>query len=98
MGVKKAFDKGGDRFDSMFVPKDGYVFWIEKVIQKARIKVDEGGTEAAAVTVVEVGAENAMAPEEQPKPIEFYVDHPFVFVIGEATSGTILFEGVYTGK
>jgi beta-glucosidase len=29
-----------------------------------------------------------------PKQVYFYADHPFVFVIGEETSGTILFEGV----
>jgi serine protease inhibitor len=29
-----------------------------------------------------------------PKQVYFYADHPFVFIIGEETSGTILFEGV----
>ena len=33
-------------------------------------------------------------PDVEPKRIKFYADHPFVFVIGEKTSGTILFEGV----
>ena len=85
-------------FDRMFAPKPGYVYWIEKVIQKARISVAEWGTEAAAVTVVEMDGKNAMGPGEEPKRINFFADHPFVYLIGEATSGTILFEGVYSGK
>ncbi|MBQ7272120.1 MAG: serpin family protein [Bacteroidales bacterium] len=97
LGVKKAFKGGEAQFDRMFSPKPGYVYWIEKVIQKARIKVSEWGTEAAAVTVVEVCAESAGEPKE-PKRINFFADHPFVYVIGEATSGAILFEGVYSGK
>lgn len=97
LGVKKAFKEGEAEFDRMFSPKPGYDYWIEKVIQKARIKVSESGTEAAAVTVVEVGAESAGEPKE-PKRINFFADHPFVYVIGEATSGAILFEGVYSGK
>lgn len=78
--------------------KPGYYFWIEKVIQKARISVAEWGTEAAAVTVVEMVGESAAGPGEEPKRVNFYADHPFAFAIGEATSGTILFEGIYTGK
>ena len=96
LGVKKAFKGSVAQFDRMFSPKPGFYYWIEKVIQKARIKVSEWGTEAAAVTVVEMVGESAMAPE--PKRIDFFADHPFVYVIGEATSGAILFEGVYTGK
>lgn len=96
LGVKKAFKGSVAQFDRMFEPKPGWYYWIEKVIQKARIKVSEWGTEAAAVTVVEMVGESAMAPE--PKRIDFFADHPFVWIIGESTSGAILFEGVYTGK
>ena len=95
LGIKKAFRRGADFYD-MFVPHDGYYFWIGSVIQKAKIAVAEWGTEAAAVTVVQMYGENAMHEEEPPK--YFYADHPFAFIIGEAGSGTILFEGVYTGK
>lgn len=35
---------------------------------------------------------------EEPKRVQFYADHPFLFMIGESTSGVILFEGAYTGK
>ncbi len=95
LGVERPFQSGLAEFDMMFQPKDGYYYWISKVIQKARIKVSEKGTEAGAVTVVEMGG--AMeAPGEEHKKVYFYADHPFVFIIGEKTSGTILFEGVCT--
>jgi serpin B len=76
----------------MFENKDGYYYWISKVIQKSRIAVSEWGTEAGSVTVVEM--DGAMDAGPGPKQVYFYADHPFVFVIGEETSGTILFEGV----
>ena len=83
----------------MFQPKEQhYDYWIEKVIQKARISVSEWGTEAAAVTVVAMDGATSAGPGEEPKRVYFYADHPFVFLIGEATSGAILFEGAYTGK
>ena len=96
MGVKRAFVSGEAQFDGMFQPKPGWYYWIEKVIQKARISVSEWGTEAAAVTVVEMAGKNS-ADFGEPKRVYFYADHPFVFLIGESTSGAILFEGAYTG-
>ena len=95
LGVKLPFESGKAQFDGMFQPKPGWYYWIEKVIQKARINVAEWGTEAAAVTVVEMCGESAAM---EPKKLDFFADHPFVYVIGEATSGAILFDGVYTGK
>ena len=97
LGLNRAFEKNA-QFDRMFAPKEEeYRYWIENVIQKAKITVAEWGTEAAAVTVVEMAGETAGKPEEH-KIVYFTCDHPFAFVIGERTSGTILFEGVYTGK
>ncbi len=98
LGVKKAFNAGAAEFNGMFEPKPGYFYWIGKVIQKARIAVAEWGTEAAAVTVVEMEGATAPGPGKEPKRINFFADHPFVYLIGESTSGTILFEGVYSGK
>lgn len=92
LGVRKAFEEGPAEFDRMFENNDGYYYWISKVIQKSRIAVSEWGTEAGSVTVVEM--DGAMDAGPSPKQVYFYADHPFVFVIGEETSGTILFEGV----
>lgn len=96
LGVQRAFDKGNAEFDRMIAQP--YPVWIEKVIQKARISVAEWGTEAAAVTVVEMDLAMDPGPGEEPKKINFFADHPFVFAIGEHTSETILFEGVFAGE
>ena len=94
LGVKMAFQRQVAEFDMMFKPKPGYFFWINKVIQKSRIEVSEWGTEAGSVTVVEMDGATDVGPGSKPKQLYFYVNHPFLFVIGEKTSGTILFEGV----
>lgn len=90
MGVKRAFANA--EFPRMFdVSGD---FQVGKVIQKAKISLAEWGTEAAAVTVVTM--EKNAGPGEL-KWIDFNCNHPFIYVIGERTSGTILFTGVYQG-
>ena len=91
MGMTKAFDEVFAEFGGMFDGSRG--LYINRVLQKAKIQVAEWGTEAAAVTVVEM-AEKSSMPEHV---VYFTADHPFVFVIGEQESGTILFEGTYTG-
>lgn len=92
LGVEKAFQEGNAEFDAMFQPKANYYYWINKVIQKSKINVSEWGTEAGSVTVVEVAGDLAAGPPKET--MEFYADHPFVFIIGEETSGAILFEGI----
>jgi len=62
--------------------------YISKVLHKTYIKVDEEGTEAAAVTSVEIGI-TAMPPVG----FMMRVDRPFVFAIRENHSQTILFMG-----
>ncbi|MGB2985185.1 MAG: serpin family protein, partial [Phycisphaerae bacterium] len=62
--------------------------FIANVIHKAFVAVDEEGTEAAAATAVVVGATSA--PGE---PVVVTVDRPFVFVVRDIPTGTILFLG-----
>ncbi len=64
--------------------------FVSKVKHKTYIDVDEDGTEAAAVTAVEVNY-TAVDPNA---PIYVTLDRPFVFVIREKSTGVILFEGV----
>lgn len=90
MGMNRPFESGA-QLDRIFTAGEG--FHIGKVIQKAKISLAEWGTEAAAVTVVTL--EKNAGPGYDPKWIEFNCNHPFVFVIGERASGTILFSGVY---
>lgn len=65
--------------------------WISAVIHEALVKVDEEGTEAAAATAV-VAAGAAERPASKP-PVEFKVDHPFLYAIRDAKTGAILFLG-----
>lgn len=66
---------------------------IGQMFQVAKIKLDEEGTEAAAVTVI---GGNATSIPPAPKP--FYANHPFLYVISEQSTGTIFFIGQYTGS
>ena len=64
---------------------------ISRVIHQTYVEVTEVGTEAAAVTIVEIGV-TAM-PLEPPPPPVFRVNKPFIFVIREKSTGVILFIG-----
>lgn len=86
MGMRDAFLWPGADFSGM----DGTeLLFLSEALHKAWVKVDERGTEAAAATAVimTLGA----APNESVK--VFRADHPFVFIIKENTSGSILFMG-----
>jgi serpin B len=61
--------------------------YIGSVKHKAAIDVDEEGTEAAAVTSVE------MRVVSMPKGFQMVVDRPFLFAIHDDETGTILFLG-----
>ena len=64
---------------------------ISLVMQRVRIDVNEKGTEFAAVTVI--GFEKATAIGPPPKPVVFDADHPFVYMIRETSTDTILLVG-----
>jgi serpin B len=87
MGMKDAFDAGAANFSKM---ADGELF-ISEVKHKAVVDVNEEGTEAAAVTSVEIKATSVEAPRER---FSFVADRPFFFVIRDDATGTILFMGV----
>lgn len=70
--------------------------YIEMMKQVAKIKLDEEGTEAAAVTVI--GLAKTSAVSEPPRNVEFIADHNFLYVISERSTGAIFFIGQFTGK
>lgn len=65
---------------------------ITDIAQQVKIKVDEQGTEAAAVTFETVAG--CCPPEFEPTPKVMRVNKPFLFEIVEDTTNTILFSGV----
>lgn len=84
LGMKKAFSGGAD-FSSM----SDVATYISLVQQATRLKVDEEGSEGAAVTVI--GGETSPGmPEEK---VDFFLDRPFLFQIIESSTGTVLFMG-----
>jgi serpin B len=85
LGMPDAFDAGKADFSGMDGQKD---LLIQGVLHKAYIAVDEQGTEAAAATGVVVGL-TAMPVGS----VTVNVDHPFLFLITDRSSGTILFVG-----
>ena len=62
---------------------------IDVVVHKAFVDVDEAGTVAAAATGISGGP--AYAPP--PPPPVFRADHPFIFMIRDTLSGSMLFLG-----
>jgi len=89
MGMRDAFDSRKADFSGM----DGRPHWlyISAVLHKAYVDVNEKGTEAAAATAVAITA--GAAPHAPPPPKQFRADHPFIFVIRDSSTGSILFLG-----
>ena len=64
---------------------------LSAVVHKAFIEVNERGTEAAAATAV-TETPRSIAPKLE-EPIVFRADHPFVFMIRDRETGSVLFLG-----
>ena len=92
-----------------FMENNGHGFWdfcyfgdnedesdqcfISLMRQKAHLKLDEKGTEAAAATVIGM-ADNAVPSQYA----EFIADRPFLYIISERSTGSIFFIGQYMGE
>ncbi len=84
MGMPDAFNDKAD-FSGMDGSK---MLYISAVLHKAFVEVNEEGTEAAAATGVVMTLKSA----PRPSPV-FRADHPFVFIIKDNTTNSILFIG-----
>jgi serpin B len=79
LGMAEAFSKNAD------FSKIADKIWISDIGHKAVIDVNEKGTEAAAVTYIGMGTTSM--------PNSFIADKPFMFVIADNATGTVLFMG-----
>ncbi len=92
-GIKQAFDepKGSANFEGIAPRRGDDYLALSKLLHQAYLKVDEEGTEAAAVSIQNVIMGGIDL--EPPKPIEVRVDRPFLFAIQHKASGACLFMG-----
>ena len=88
MGLVRAFDGSMADFSGL-VQKDS--MHISLVKQKAVFRVDEKGTEAAAVTMVVM---DRLADLEAPESRDLYFDRPFVYMILDLETQVPLFVGI----
>ena len=93
MGMPRAFSRTAE-FPNMLQDHEDDIF-VSMMKQKAKIEVNEEGTEAAAVTVAEMSVRSASIGG--PKIVQFHATHPFVYYIVENSTGAIFFMGTYCG-
>jgi len=87
MGMEDAFDPSKANFSELFT--DDLNLYISRILHQSFIEVDEKGTEAAAVTLVEI----SFTSFDPNQPMVIRIDRPFVYFIREKNSNTILFSG-----
>lgn len=90
MGMPASFD--GEKAD--FLAMSDYALCLSFVRQDAAIKVDEEGTEAAAVSSAGMMKNTSVGFD---KFATFHADHPFLYLITESSTGAVLFAGRYSG-
>ena len=97
LGINLVFNQSLSEVPNMCEKENMYIGMMR---QKAKIKVNEEGSEAAAVTI---GGANCTAFTPNPQPVEypkaiFHANRPFVYTISEASSGVIVFVGKFSGE
>ncbi|WJX41295.1 hypothetical protein P8452_28667 [Trifolium repens] len=87
LGVILPFYEGG--LTNMVDSPEGKDLFVSEIFHKSFIEVNEEGTEAAAVTAAIIKTRGMCMSTE----LDFIADHPFLFLIGEVSTSTILFMG-----
>jgi serpin B len=85
MGMGSAFSRYAD-LSGMTGEKN---LFVDEVIHKAFIEVNEHGTEAAAATAAIIGLKSSLRDD----PVRFNADHPFVYLLLDQQTGCIIFTG-----
>lgn len=89
MGMIDAFSSKDADFSKM--TKTGPRPFVGSVLHKSYVDVNEEGTEAAAVTAMMMVGSGMPRPEQ---PFQMKVDRPFLFIIANETTNSILFMGI----
>ena len=84
VGIQRIF--GGGLWN---ISEDVHLF-VSEIKQKTFVEVNEEGTEAAAVTVIQIDRTSFVGGDG---PIPFFADRPFLYLIKEKSTGAILFIG-----
>ncbi|KAF0981389.1 hypothetical protein FDP41_012499 [Naegleria fowleri] len=91
--METSFNMEKANFSGILTPESlaaGGRLWIDKIYHKAMLKVDESGTEAAAVTVARVNYRMAVPTSAMP---EFVLNRPFCFILSHIPTQSVLFVG-----
>ncbi|MFG6368203.1 MAG: serpin family protein [Lachnospiraceae bacterium] len=91
IGLVECFDEEKANFDQLGRTIYGDTLYINLVRQKAKIIVDEEGTEAAAATEVLMKERSAMIMTD---PKELYFNEPFIYIIMDMETEVPLFIGI----
>ena len=87
LGMPSAFDHNYADFPYFC----NWPIFINKMKQVAKIKLDEEGTEAAAVTSIETNTWGGL------NQVVFHANRPFLYIISEQSTGAIFFIGQFMG-
>lgn len=87
-GMSDAFDASKADFSGM--TEGQKQIYLSLVKQNGRIRIDEEGAEAAAITAVVMDGAGIITGD----PVEFHADRPFIYLIQESSSGAVFFVGV----
>lgn len=92
LGMSRMFYPSND-----FLPMTEESVFVSNILHKAALTLDEEGSEASAVTEIEIMATASPGVEPQTFRQEFRADHPFYYAIVDKVNGLILFMGKYNG-
>lgn len=93
MGIEEAFESFDADFSGLGHSAEGNIY-INRVLHKTYIAVDESGTKAGAATAVEMINESAMIEPQEIKTV--HLDRPFVYMLLDCKSNLPIFIGIVT--